>query len=342
MIRHLLHPQGSNNHRAKILHPEWNIILSVVAVISVVILTLVSRVYVQTGGIILGYATNITADQVVSQTNAERAQTGLTALTMNEMLNKAAHAKANDMFANQYWAHVSPDGKQPWDFIHESGYSYASAGENLARDFYDTTGMVQAWMDSPTHKANIVNQRYTQIGVAVVNGTLNGTETTLVVQMFGSPLAIDPSRALAERGAQVTVGQQVPVDPNNNLVDSPRTGFVEQPSTDETTPVPLQRSTTIVQGIGRAPAANQPGNQVLAAFSIFAGSIRPWPSISMLQFVKALSVVLVATVGSVLLYDWTLLSMNPRSRLVGHNLAHIIFLLTVATLVIAFHSGLIQ
>ena len=123
------------------------------------------------------------------QTNAEREKLGLTPLVANSKLTQAALAKGQDMLAQHYWAHVSPTGTQPWTFMKNSGYVYQLAGENLARDFANTPDMVRAWMNSPTHRANIVNGRYREIGVAVLEGELEGQETTLVVQMFGTPLS---------------------------------------------------------------------------------------------------------------------------------------------------------
>jgi hypothetical protein len=94
------------------------------------------------------------------------------------------------MFQNNYWSHVSPSGKSPWEFFKESGYNYSVAGENLAKDFGDSSSVVSAWMNSPTHKANIINNKYKEIGIGVVDGVLNGMKTTLVVQHFASPTPI--------------------------------------------------------------------------------------------------------------------------------------------------------
>lgn len=302
------------------------------------------------GGVILGYATNITVDQVVAQTNQQRSAVGLAPLQFSGVLSSAAQAKAQDMFSNNYWAHVSPSGKQPWDFIREAGYSYQAAGENLARDFYQTDTMMGAWMASPTHKANIVNTKYSQIGVAVVNGTLEGTETTLVVQMFGNPVgataargqtgdasaAPSPSVAPAPPVAQTpkpTPAVQVAGDtrpqPSTPAVPSP------EPTNTPVAPIALQMTEAI------SPPTDS-NNQVLAAFSFIMGEIRPWPSISPAQFVKAMGVVLIGVIGSVLLYDWALLRVSPRSRLVGHNIAHILYLATIGLLIATFHSGLIR
>lgn len=126
------------------------------------------------------------ASSVVSLTNAQRAQNGVGALSTNQALANAATAKANDMFAKGYFAHTSPDGKTPWDFIHEAGYNYVYAGENLAIGYSDASELMNAWMNSPSHRANIVSPNFQNIGVAVVGGKYNGVDTIIVVQEFGA------------------------------------------------------------------------------------------------------------------------------------------------------------
>src|SRR3989338_7182361 len=106
-------------------------------------------------------------------------------LELNPELSLAAEKKAEDMFARNYWAHNGPNGSTPWDFIKGAGYTYIYAGENLAKDFQNSNDVVQAWMKSPSHRENILRKEYQDIGFAVVNGVLNGEETTLVIQMFG-------------------------------------------------------------------------------------------------------------------------------------------------------------
>lgn len=139
------------------------------------------------GAKILGFATNVTLVDLFDQTNLERENLGLKKLKYNPVLEQAAKKKASDMFANNYWAHVSPSGTPPWDFFEEVDYKYLYAGENLAKDFDKTQNLIKAWMNSPTHRENIVNSNYTEIGFAVVNGNLSGEDTTLVVQMFAKP-----------------------------------------------------------------------------------------------------------------------------------------------------------
>ncbi len=185
-VSHILVPQRSNNHRSKLLQSDGIFCLAVV-LIGAFSLIQSLRFFPGLNYSILGFSSDITIEKVVAQTNQQRLKTGLRPLVLNDKLTAAALAKAQDMFDNQYWSHTSPKGREPWDFIRESGYTYKVAGENLARDFHLTTEMIDAWMTSPTHRGNILNDKYDQIGVAVVEGRLDNFDTVLVVQMFGTP-----------------------------------------------------------------------------------------------------------------------------------------------------------
>ncbi len=164
---------------------------------------------------ILGYSTNISKNDVINLTNKERQLLGKTSLKESSVLTKAATLKANDMFSDNYWAHFAPDGTSPWYFYGEVGYSYTWAGENLARDFQTSAGVVAGWMASTAgHKENILNSNFTEVGVAVKNGVLQGEETTLVVQLFGKPVSYtasaptggtSPSGSTGSEGTKATV-----------------------------------------------------------------------------------------------------------------------------------------
>ncbi len=136
---------------------------------------------------VLGVATNVNAQDVISLTNQQRTSNGLPALNYNSKLTQAAQNKAQDMFAKDYWAHYAPDGTSPWSFMIASGYNYSTAGENLAKDFDTSSGVVDGWMNSAGHRANILNSSFVDTGVAVMNGTLQGSPTTLVVAFYASP-----------------------------------------------------------------------------------------------------------------------------------------------------------
>ncbi len=120
-------------------------------------------------------------------TNMHREQTSLSTLSHSTELAASAERKAQDMFARQYWAHNSPDGNEPWSFISASGYEYKKAGENLARDFVTDEAVVNAWLASETHRANVLSNEFTEIGVAVVTGYFNNQTVTFVVAHYGQP-----------------------------------------------------------------------------------------------------------------------------------------------------------
>lgn len=118
--------------------------------------------------------------------NQERDKYNLPHLNFDGLLNKAALEKANDMVNDNYWAHVSPSGKTPWYFINKVGYKYIDAGENLAKNFNSTKAVIKSWMASSEHKSNIINPNFTDIGIAIIQGTIYNTKTTLIVSMYGS------------------------------------------------------------------------------------------------------------------------------------------------------------
>ncbi|KKS85900.1 MAG: hypothetical protein UV59_C0004G0048 [Candidatus Gottesmanbacteria bacterium GW2011_GWA1_43_11] len=182
-LRHYLLPHHTNNFRAKILHFDFQVFLAVLLLCFSTLL----RAGHEWNPDILGFATNIQIDQLLELTNKKRSEAGTPPLKLNSALSQAAAGKAADMFGKDYWAHVAPDGTTPWNFITGAGYVYTVAGENLAKNFSDSTGVVEGWMNSPTHRENLLRPQYEDIGFAVVNGRLNGEETTLVVQMFGKP-----------------------------------------------------------------------------------------------------------------------------------------------------------
>lgn len=125
---------------------------------------------------------------MVDLTNHEREKIGT--LSVNPQLVAAAQAKADDMAEKGYFAHNSPDGTTSWQWFRDAGYSFAFAGENLAVDFTDSEDVVDAWMDSPTHRANIMDGRFTEIGIATAVGTYKGQKAIFVVQMFGTPAKV--------------------------------------------------------------------------------------------------------------------------------------------------------
>ena len=150
---------------------------------------------------ILGFAASISKGDIISLTNSERSNKGMRTLSESPSLSQAAALKAAHMFKQNYWAHFAPDGTSPWYFFDEVNYGYSFAGENLAKDFQSSSGVVAGWMASTAgHRENILNSSFTEIGVAVKNGVLLGEETTLVVQLFGKPISYTASVPTQNQG----------------------------------------------------------------------------------------------------------------------------------------------
>lgn len=197
-MRHWFLPHHQTHAKAKLISWEGILIYILLFMLLQVSFSLAS--YFKPG--VLGTTSNIEYKKVIELTNIEREKVGLPPVVENEALNKAALAKAANMFEEDYWAHFAPSGKSPWDFILGAGYKFTFAGENLAKNFGSDKDVVEAWMASTTHRENLLNPKYRDIGIAVVEGVLNGQKTTLVVQEFGS------TSTLAAATPQVSVSGQ--------------------------------------------------------------------------------------------------------------------------------------
>ena len=137
----------------------------------------------------------LTIAGVISETNIQRTQNGnLPPLSESATLDDIATIRISDMFAQQYFAHVGPQGESALTVASSVGYAHLAMGENLALGLYaGDAGVVNAWMNSPGHRANILNTHYTQIGVAVREGMFHGSETWIAVQVFGRPASDCPA-----------------------------------------------------------------------------------------------------------------------------------------------------
>lgn len=170
----------------------------------------------------------VVASVLVDLTNADRAGEGLHGLSVNPTLVAAAQLKANDMAAKGYFSHNTPDGKTPWYWFGEAGYEFSYAGENLAVFFGDSADVARAWMNSPSHRANILSSSFTEIGIATAEGYYQGQPTVFVVQMFGTPAV---ARPLATLTTSPVLGESAEAG------ESSVGGETAQVITEDTTPV---------------------------------------------------------------------------------------------------------
>jgi hypothetical protein len=201
---------------------------------------------------------------LVDLANGDRGANKIGGLTVNPVLVVAAQAKANDMAAKGYFAHTSPDGKNPWYWFKEAGYSFSYAGENLAVDFSDSSDVEIAWMNSPAHRANILNNHFTEIGIATAVGTYEGRTTTFVVQEFGTPAPVStlPVQTLASpttatEPALATTARP-PVKTPTKVATNPVLGAsAEQPAATKTVALAVTSAGTPV--VASTPVETQAG-----------------------------------------------------------------------------------
>ena len=268
----------------------------------------------------MGYAANIAPGEVIRQINEKRLSQGLNPLNENPTLSQAALAKGADMLNKDYWAHVSPDGVEPWAFFTNVGYSYHYAGENLARDFSNPSAAVEAWMASPSHKENILSAKYKETGVAVIEGDLAGVDTTLIVQFFGTPY-VDTSQPLPVAAAVPPPASELQPTIEITVVPTEATAPIAQ-VTQVPTEVPLSVSSETSQAIG--PASKISGIQI-----------------SPFNMTKSLSLMTVALLLVVLVVDWIIIARKKIVRVGGRNLAHLSFLGMILIIIIIAKAGLI-
>ena len=303
-IRDFLLPGEGNNHQASGLSLSslsFYVTLVVIFQIGVNILGFVNPN-------ILGYATNVSIDDIYRFTNQKRMENGLSTLTLNPQLSDAARRKAEDMFNNGYWAHISPNGATPWDFIVGSGYYYVYAGENLAKDFMDSNGVVDAWMNSPSHRDNLLNGKYQDIGLAVVNGELDGMETTLVVQMFGTAQGQSKQVAVVEGVDQV-----------------------------EEVVVEVEPTVTPVAVVAGSDNEEGGGSEMVVGEAVRVDE----PAVSVFGLTKNFSVVVIVFLLILVAIDMVIISQKRVRRLSGSSFFHFSFLIFILAAVLLTSAGTI-
>ncbi len=186
LLHDLFIPSSANNYKPQALHPK-RLFFHALGLVGI---KLVLVVFLLAFPVTAWLTPNILTEQsnkIVSLTNSLRANLNIHQLEESAVLRNAAWNKAQDMLINQYFAHLSPENKNLKYWLAQQGYSYQYAGENLALGFSEPQQVVDAWVKSPTHYANLIDTDYTQIGVAMVSGEYNGGETSLVAQYFGVP-----------------------------------------------------------------------------------------------------------------------------------------------------------
>jgi hypothetical protein len=200
-LKNYLVPHAENDHKPKMLHGASVAILALIAVVVFVASAFHAAYLIRNSDFLAAVLPGVLVDLA----NGDRAKNGELPLSVNPILEQAAQLKANDMAAKGYFAHESPEGLSPWHWFIEAGYQFTYAGENLAVNFVDSEDVEEAWLNSPGHRANILNGVFTEIGIATAQGEYKGGNTVFVVQLFGrpAPVAAVPAPIVAEASTNV-------------------------------------------------------------------------------------------------------------------------------------------
>jgi hypothetical protein len=266
-LKHWLVPHKHNDHRPHLIRGHG------LAVMGALILGVQASAFaihsaptpLVRGGHVLAYATgSITPVELFTLTNQQRAANGLPALRLDSRLNQSSYLKAQNMFAEDYWAHVSPSGIQPWHWFTQAGYPYTYAGENLAKDFDTAAGVMDGWMNSPGHRANVLNVNYKDVGFTVQDGTLVGGQTTLVVAHYG---ATAPTTAPAVASAAPKPSVKSAATPASTPVPTPTPIITPSPTPTPITPSPTPSPTH--SATSTAQSQSTPGAPEPQSYSLF-------------------------------------------------------------------------
>ena len=222
-IKHLFIPNLHNS-----FHPHMLRTPALATVAATLLIAQITLNVVWQSPSIFGMRASIESEELIQLSNQARTNEGVGELRTSPRLQHAAQAKADDMIERDYWSHYAPDGTSPWFFIESEGYNYRFAGENLAKSFQTSQGVLHGWLQSPDHRDNLLDSRFSEIGIATASGRLEGEDTTVVVAMYATPQPV--SVQLGETPVRSAVSMRdAPQTPVSYSVVNPLFSFAVLP-----------------------------------------------------------------------------------------------------------------
>lgn len=178
MILEYFIPNQKNNYRAHLAKAPF--------IIALTLILLIFNIFIKTTSAD-SLDSDISVQTLLQKHNIERASQNLKPLELNNLLIKSTENKASEMLESNCWSHYCPNGKSPWEFFKSAGYEYIYAGENLAEGFESVDELMVAWMNSKTHRENILKPEFDEVGFGIVYGDYQGlNDNILVVVHFGA------------------------------------------------------------------------------------------------------------------------------------------------------------
>lgn len=264
--RHGRHHKKGHDY-AKIYAPYIPLVISIIASLFVS--------FMPKSAATLAWATEMSRGNLLAATNVQRSNSGKTSLTLNSQLNQAAQAKANHMVVHNYWSHTTPDGQQPWVFIDNAGYNYQKAGENLAYGFTTSASAITGWMNSPTHKTNMLDGSFREVGFGFANSNnFNGDgKQTVVVAMYGQPQVLSASTAPANTPA---ASAPAPSASTSTAAPAPSQAVPKTTKPKAKTPVDNKPKNPLPITTEQTVAAAVPVSQNISNAQAITGGSMPW------------------------------------------------------------------
>lgn len=220
-IKLLFIPFKANNFRPKFLQSKF-LLYCVICLLIIKIISIV--VFINFPKNV--FFADVTRTTLITLLNQERVSLGLQPLVENQKLDEAALLKAKDILEKDYFSHQSPEGITPWYWFLKTGYNYKYAGENLAIGFLNSKDVYKAWFNSISHKENMINPNYREIGTAILTGDFQGNNTTVIVQLFGSskttntPITPIVEKIVKEESAVIENTSELVVEEDNAIVQN--------------------------------------------------------------------------------------------------------------------------
>jgi len=304
-------------------------VLSLALIILIVFITASSgRFLISRGTFTAAVISGVLADLA----NQDRQVEMLGMLAINPILERAATLKANDMASKSYFAHTSPEGKNPWYWFKEAGYEFSYAGENLAVNFSDSALVNQAWMNSPGHRKNILNGNFTEVGIATAEGMYEGRPTVFVVQLFGKPATLQ----VEEEGTSAVSSEKQKIEttvPKTSVATKTK----EVLSTVASTSVlGAEGESELFVAVAKEPIEIEQANSSVASPAVTASSLSIFLS-SPSMLLRFLFSVLAAIIVLALLFTAVVEFTRHHSR---HLLYALLLLALIAILFYLYHAVL--
>ncbi|MFA4941558.1 MAG: CAP domain-containing protein [Patescibacteria group bacterium] len=216
-LKDLFIPHAGNDYKPQALHPQ-RVLFYALSAILVKFLVIAFVVVIPISAWLTPDVLSEQAQKIIELTNKIRNNLGIQSLVENNLLTQAAYSKAEDMLFNQYFAHIGPDKKTIKEWLAGVNYKYAVAGENLAMGFSSAEEVVNGWVKSQTHYANIIDPDFSEIGVGMSSGLYENYDTTLVAQFFGSKQPVVSVAVAAEKKDNIIPKIEEPAPPVENII----------------------------------------------------------------------------------------------------------------------------